>query len=800
MNIRFPQIKKYWCKILSVVLVCLIGQVFNLSVTTNTVNAQEVGGSDSAVNIAEIDVIDYAASSVTAMTVHGNYVYLGIGSELTVIDVSDPLAPRRVTSMILSDQIRDILASSQDLIYIVMGSNNDFRLYLEVIDVSNPEKPKHKSQLVVEYANNIRYGRATIHPNAPYLYVRGEHILIVFDVSQPQAPLYTVLSVDGGSTPYSLVYLNDYLFGVDVASFGYGVIRVWDLSQPENPRQVFFDWYDNLGAFYKAFIANNFAFAYIGDSSRTNVFDLSNLSKPKHIATWNFGISIIVDSYAYTDQKIWDISDPTNPVDMGTYSFSPGGSATTADDYRYLIMGNRLQIVTFADRTSPQLLGSYTLRLVNSRGFHLVSEDIIYPGLPFYVSFGPESKSVISGDYLYEVHQECGKGGCSPVTITVYNVSHPRHNWPGTVVNTLSLPKDVPLPLLISLQQDYLLLLSKDYNHPFQIHMVDVSNPKAPHLRGVYTNASVDYYEPTVAISNEYVFVSVYNQGIWVIDFTDPSEPERVAVIDIAGPMTVVQEHLFVFQWDPLNNRNELAVYNVSDPAHPDLIHSLPFQGYVGSLTSMNSYIYMITSQGLLIFEASTPTKLEQIASYPEFNHEAFLTLNKNYIFITELGYRDSSLLTLWFSPPMRKVTTIENTEVLAVPDGPIYSFPAGSFSQPVTVTHQARYPGNTSNTGSLTASGYLFQLQAYPTEMNEVVQPQQPYTLSISYTDDQIRFIIPETLSIYFWDGESWQREESSEVDLQTQIITAEPERLGLWAVMGESRRIYLPTVQYRK
>lgn len=51
-------------------------------------------------------------------------------------------------------------------------------------------------------------------------------------------------------------------------------------------------------------------------------------------------------------------------------------------------------------------------------------------------------------------------------------------------------------------------------------------------------------------------------------------------------------------------------------------------------------------------------------------------------------------------------------------------------------------------------------------------------------------------TLALYAWDGSQWVKEPSSAVDGAANVVTATPDPFSLWAVLGETCRVYLPLV----
>jgi len=336
------------------------------------------------------------------------------------------------------------------------------------------------------------------------------------------------------------------------------------------------------------------------------------------------------------------------------------------------------------------------------------------------------------------------------------------------------------------------------------MHIIDVSAPSNPTLLGVYAQAAIS--EPAIAVSNDHVFAKSDN-GVQVIDISTPNAPQQVAMIQAPGigGIGVVQNYLFTSQLilvEDMPYHFEWIVYDISDPVHPSQFGSIGEQASTTWFKTSGSYLYAVNAEGLSIFEASNPARLEKIAFYAggyDSYYGTSLLLNKNYVFLLA-GSMDVApkfgLHILWFSTPVRKKLSTDNPEILAMPNGPAYAFPANTFSQPVTVTHQARYPKNIPAVGSLTATDLVFKVQAHD-ETGQLAQPQSPYALTIPYTSKQVASIIPETLSLYFWDGDMWQRETSSHVDLERQVITAQPNRMGLWAVLGESRHLYFPDVR---
>ena len=75
-------------------------------------------------------------------------------------------------------------------------------------------------------------------------------------------------------------------------------------------------------------------------------------------------------------------------------------------------------------------------------------------------------------------------------------------------------------------------------------------------------------------------------------------------------------------------------------------------------------------------------------------------------------------------------------------------------------------------------------------------IAPGQTYTLTVQYTDAEKGPAIESTLALYYWDGSQWVKEPTSVVDTANNVVTATPDHFSKWAVLGETRRLYLPLV----
>jgi hypothetical protein len=90
-----------------------------------------------------LDWVKHIGGAVQAVYVQGNYVYLGEGQALTILDISTPAAPIVVGKTILSAVIQKVYVSG-DYAYLATGG-------LTIVDVSDPTNPTQVGFLAVQW-------------------------------------------------------------------------------------------------------------------------------------------------------------------------------------------------------------------------------------------------------------------------------------------------------------------------------------------------------------------------------------------------------------------------------------------------------------------------------------------------------------------------------------------------------------------------------------------------------------------------------------------------------------------------
>jgi hypothetical protein len=63
-----------------------------------------------------------------------------------------------------------------------------------------------------------------------------------------------------------------------------------------------------------------------------------------------------------------------------------------------------------------------------------------------------------------------------------------------------------------------------------------------------------------------------------------------------------------------------------------------------------------------------------------------------------------------------------------------------------------------------------------------------------VRYSEAEKGPCVESTLALYYWDDDRWVPEPSSVADTVAHRVIATPDHFSQWAVLGETRRLFLP------
>lgn len=271
---------------------------------------------------------------------------------------------------------------------------------------------------------------------------------------------------------------------------------------------------------------------------------------------------------------ILDVRNPSSPFQVGNYETAGGAfGIAIKDNYAYVAAGKGgLQVIDITRPSSPIPVGTADLNLAYA--------DKLY----------------VRDNHAYV---------CAYDGLKIIDVSTPS-------LPTLLLNVDINgIPSGISFQGDFAYVSTWVVQYTQQvpgIHILDISNPTAPQLVGVYDNGYTgDSFG--IEVRGNYAYLVSYDNLI-VVDISNPGSPTKVGTrrcfssVGDRHEIYLKGDYAYIAAFDA-----GLKIIDVSDPTYPTLAASFEFPGDARDLHIKDDYIYAIDgySGKLLILKVNFP-------------------------------------------------------------------------------------------------------------------------------------------------------------------------------------------------
>ncbi|MFH1210065.1 MAG: DUF4185 domain-containing protein, partial [archaeon] len=354
---------------------------------------------------------------ISDIDIEGNYAYVTghLNNNMYILDLSNPLNPQEIGNFNLPlpfyyGKIFDITVKG-NYAYLHMWDN--YAIY--IVDVSTPANP--------QLSSTIPFGHDHSDVSAPsgdYVFMSVWDYLQFYtvDMSDPQSPMVTHREETRGGG-FGLDVKGDYAYlamgpGCSWCEVPSGGLHIYNIVNPNNP-------------------------VFVGNSSQTNESSgdvdvyVDTIEMKAYVVdgeTFNgeVGVPPMFQS-ATPGLRIIDVSDPSNPVQLGRYNITVGEgmglSVYKVGNYAYLTgKQGGLYIIDVSDSTNPTLaahwIDSSTRPIPNARGVFVKDNyaylaygkslrilDISTPTNPTEVTnypFDEEAKDVVvEGNYAYVI-------------------------------------------------------------------------------------------------------------------------------------------------------------------------------------------------------------------------------------------------------------------------------------------------------------------------------------------------------------------------------------------------------------
>jgi hypothetical protein len=558
-------------------------------------------------------VVGHNGGAAASITVREPYAYLSIGSELAILDVSDPAAPVRIGHLTLPSDVVGTPAINGNYAYLTN------RNHLLVVDIAQSRAPTIVASLPIE--NDA--GQLVVVGH--YLYLIGASVLRMIDIATPLAPIEVgaisfeafPMRVVGNYAYAGIGSYEDRSAGIDL---GPG-IQVYDVSNPIAP--VLVGTYRTTpppqGIRYDvSSLAVEGGYAYMifaqcggCPSEKAEIVDISNPSMPQRVGDLPAGPTNLTaaNGYVYMADKnvlrIVDVSHPAAPVQIIAYPAGPKGlyfppSITVQGRYAYYVAEDGLEIVDVSTRAAPNTIGSYS-QIIYADGVALV------------------------GRYAYVAAGYAG--------MAVLDIADPTNP---TLVGRLAWST---WENVLAVSGRYVYLYSWDTAPPIggtqRLLVVDVADPSAPKLAGslaLGSSTNIQGRDVAIAAIGSYVYLGSPN-GLKIVDASDPSAPKVVGASSV-GASDLVVDGRYAYLADPTRG---LVVVDIANPAKPTQVGVLPLM-YTPRLALAGRYIYANDGLRLIVIDVANSTapqlvsQLELVRQLSDTSGE--ITVDGRYVYV----------------------------------------------------------------------------------------------------------------------------------------------------------------------
>jgi len=378
------------------------------------------------------DVWGYAAQNGTELAI------LGVAGGVSIIDVTNPANPREVGFITLPTATHRDMRTYETYAYAVDEYGG---AGLTIIDLSNPTAP-----ILVKNWTEAFDTSHNIHITDGYLYAVGcrgpvgTRSTIILDLADPLNPVQ-VGAAD--RVLHDLFVRDDIGYGSSIVDKGFVIMN---LSDKTAPSEISFTTYGGAKT-HNAWLTDDGHYLLTTDEVAGGdliIWDVQALNNPFAVASWTANPAAIIHnvivkgdsayiSYYTEGLQIIDISDPTQPFQVGyydTWSGSSGGFNGAWGVYPYLPSGN----ILVSDITS----GLYVLR--PSEGSTVVGFELTPPEL---LSASPGQTRLL---YFFELQNSRSNALTFIVTST----------------NTLGWPSEFPGSIIVNGNATELVLVTID--------------------------------------------------------------------------------------------------------------------------------------------------------------------------------------------------------------------------------------------------------------------------------------------------------------------------------------------------
>jgi len=546
-----------------------------------------------------------------------NYAYLGFGGSFLIIDVSDPIKPTKVGSILTIGIIKDVQIVNSKA-YVL--TEDDGLYIMDVSDPANPSEVGNFSKL--KYAYNVQMA-------GDFAYVCDNVGLHIIDVSHPISPkeISTYLGVNAS---YGIAVSGKYAYITNLE------LCIIDISDPKKPHQVGF-----LGTSGEAAgiqIVGNYA--YIRDyKNGLLAVDITDPTSPTKL--WNFSVGIrnfyVIGNYAYvtdyTTIYVLDISNPKEFKKVTRYTTNANyiTQIRVSNGIAYLAyFSPELYLVDISNLANIHEVGIYkanrytsTTAVYVSGNYAYVADgvgvrilDISDPANPKEVSFCEVSAGSIfvANGYIYT-------GGYIPNVGNGFNIIDASNPEKPVIISYIQCIS----PYGIKVIGNYAYIA----NGQEGLLIADVSNLKEPKNVSSYKTSD---YAMDIYVAGKYAYIADGEKGLTIIDVSNSKSPKKVNSCDTPGwshGIYVAGNYAYLIDWG-------LQIIDISDPKRPKIVGSHSMRT-ADKVCVVGNCAYVVDNwDGLRVIDVSDPKNPTETGYWDTPGYPEGVFISKGYAYVAD--------------------------------------------------------------------------------------------------------------------------------------------------------------------
>jgi hypothetical protein len=507
---------------------------------------------------------------------------------LQIVDVTTPATPALRGYYNTGDYASGVAVLGADA-YVANGNSG-----LMIFDISNPTQPFRVGSLTIGNSDRLVVQASGVNV---FAYVSTGGALAVVDVSNPTTPVLRGMTsaITQSWEMHSLAFLSSRVFLAD----GYGNLQAVDVSNPTAPTALGSVSSDGPSAVASA---NGLIYTWGtlglqiynfpgGQANRVGFSSASMaLSQGNTFAVLG-GIGLCTGGES--GFRVYDVSTPSNPTYRGAFSATSGyyvGGVVSGTVGFEVTQNNGLKLFNVANPAAPSLLSQFVSALnggyggekvqVSGNRAYFVSAhqlnvlDVSNPAQPVLLGVNSTSQFLIQDFYL--VGTSIVAGGLDPTFIP---------NKPAVAVFDASNPASITMQGKFSFStanggawrvsgngNTACVAVPLATGSDFSLAVMNVSNPASLQQLGQIPDAGT-VATMRLAPDNRYLYIGCqYGDLSWkIVDLASASAPvivssnyvgAAVSGFDFSGTTAFV------------STGTGVQVYDVSNPAHPQLLRS----------------------------------------------------------------------------------------------------------------------------------------------------------------------------------------------------------------------------------